>query len=99
MHQKWEYLHIFRKRVYRRESGRYFNAATNWETTATSEGGQKKVEAKDFFDFTNKLGDDGWELVAISPRSGMLGGEGMNISLDFAGFTNEEMWVFKRPKE
>jgi len=44
------------------------------------------------------LGDEGWELVAISSRSGYLGGYGGNTSPDYAGFTNNEIWVFKRPK-
>jgi len=39
-----------------------------------------------------RLGDEGWELVAITPRSSVLGDP-------FAGFTSEELWVFKRPRE
>ncbi len=38
------------------------------------------------------LGEEGWELVAISPRSGLTGES-------VAGITTEELWVFKRPKE
>jgi hypothetical protein len=48
--------------------------------------------------FLGQLGGEGWELVAIVPRSGVLGGEGSEDStLDYAGFTNQELWVFKRP--
>lgn len=36
-----------------------------------------------------RLGDDGWELVAISPQAGAMGSQGV---------TTEEVWVFKRPK-
>ena len=37
------------------------------------------------------LGDEGWELVAVVPRSGEPGST-------TAGVTSDEMWVFKRPK-
>jgi hypothetical protein len=50
----------------------------------------------------NDLGKEGWELVSISPRSSFLGGhentDVKTITNDFAGFTSEEVWVFKRPK-
>ena len=51
-------------------------------------------------DFSEKLtewGNDGWELVAISPRSSHLGKTEVNTDAQVAGFTNEELWVFKRP--
>jgi hypothetical protein len=38
------------------------------------------------------LGDQGWELVAIAPRSGLN-------SEHYAGVTTEELWIFKRPKQ
>jgi hypothetical protein len=38
------------------------------------------------------LGEQGWELVAISPRSDFTGNH-------LAGVTTEELWVFKRPRE
>lgn len=45
------------------------------------------------------LGDEGWELVAITSRSSYLGGaEYSTSSKDYAGFTDGELWVFKRPK-
>ena len=39
----------------------------------------------------NALGEDGWELVGLSCESGQPGAGG-------AGYTTEEVWVFKRPK-
>lgn len=36
------------------------------------------------------LGDEGWELVAITPQAGALGAQA-------AGVTSEELWIFKRP--
>jgi hypothetical protein len=38
-----------------------------------------------------QLGDEGWELVAVTSRSSTFG-------LGYAGMTNDELWVFKRPK-
>jgi len=53
------------------------------------------------------LGDEGWELVAITTRSSYLGSMaaselksygGVVTQNDYAGFTDNEIWVFKRPK-
>lgn len=38
-----------------------------------------------------ELGDEGWELIAIAPRSSAPGST-------TSGVTSDEMWVFKRPK-
>lgn len=38
-----------------------------------------------------ELGDEGWELVTVVPRSS-VGGNAI------AGVTSDELWVFKRPK-
>jgi hypothetical protein len=50
-----------------------------------------------------ELGDQRWELVAVTPRSSYLGGKERasyaGIGLDYAGFTSDEHWVFKRPKQ
>lgn len=35
-----------------------------------------------------ELGDQGWELVAVSAQAGVMG----------SGTTTSEEWVFKRPK-
>jgi hypothetical protein len=44
------------------------------------------------------LGQDGWELVSVVPISGLLGAyHNSAAGFDFAGFTNEQLWVFKRP--
>ena len=48
------------------------------------------------FDLT-VAGENGWELVSVVPGSGVAGGSGESSS-DFAGFTNERLWIFKRPK-
>ena len=42
-----------------------------------------------------ELGEDGWELVSITPVSNNAGGAGGS---DLAGFTSQIMYWFKRPK-
>lgn len=39
-----------------------------------------------------QLGEEGWELVAVSNRSSVSG-------VGYAGVTNDELWVFKRPQQ
>jgi hypothetical protein len=56
-----------------------------------------------------ELGDEGWELVAVTSESDYLGGhkgstnrlvtgtgDTQSESIDYAGFTSHELWVFKR---
>jgi hypothetical protein len=46
------------------------------------------------------FGSEGWELVCISPRSGDLNSANLCTNhYSTAGFTTEELWVFKRPIE
>ena len=84
--QKWEYKTIVRVRGWEAfEKDKAFHWAGDWNF--------------DFIEELETLGNEGWELVAVSPRSGVLGGSWyQSVSHDYAGFTNEELWVFKRPK-
>jgi hypothetical protein len=67
------------KTIRRRRSIRTFRGVlTGWDTD---------IEA-----MLPKLGEEGWELVAVSGRSSAFG-------MGYAGTTNDELWVFKRPKE
>jgi hypothetical protein len=73
--QKWEYRIITRTR---QASENVLNfAVSNWNLDIASQ--------------LPSLGEDGWELVAISARSGQTGPR-------HTGTTTEEDWVFKRPK-
>jgi tetratricopeptide (TPR) repeat protein len=81
---KWQYLTIVRKRGWTKDGGaKEFNIDMNTELI--------------------KLGEAGWELVAVTSRSGIMGqqvttGGATSIAIDYAGFTTNELWVFKRPK-
>jgi hypothetical protein len=87
---KWEYKTILRRRGFDAEKK---NSEIAWFV-----GGEWSI---DIDETLKELGDVGWELVTVTPRSRYLGGKYAGysgfISTDFAGFTNEELWVFKRP--
>jgi hypothetical protein len=81
--QKWEYKSILRQRGWLdRQKDGSCHLAGSWDVNVILE--------------LEQLGEQGWELVAISPRSGVMGG--YSAVGDYAGYTNEELWVFKRPK-
>ena len=45
-----------------------------------------------------ELGEQGWELVSITPISNNAGGPGNSGYNDLAGFTGQIMYWFKRPR-
>lgn len=99
--QQWEYTTLIRKRMWNKErigfemfAGQSFMAASPWENFAT---GQRATD--DLDQLLTWYGSQGWELVTVSGRSGVLGGDTAMRNSDFAGFTDEEVWVFKRPKQ
>jgi len=90
--QKWEYKTIVRYRGWEKDKN---NKDAPWRVA-----GDWDVDID-----VVKLGDEGWELMAVVPRSGVLGdyerGEYRRVAsyADYAGFTSEELWVFKRTKQ
>jgi hypothetical protein len=90
--QKWEYMFLVRSRGFSTDKDHPkapWQVGSNWNVDM-----DKKLA---------ELGDQGWELVTVSPRSSYLGGRevigGGGVTLDYAGYTSEEVWVFKRPKQ
>lgn len=85
--QKWEYKIIRQERGWEKSTQKnapWFEAS-EWNLSILPE--------------LSKLGEEGWELVTVIARSGVLGGfDGGMYSHDYAGFTSEQAWVFKRPK-
>ena len=71
----WEYETFTRARGFK-GSLTSRRRATDWNWDITSE--------------LKRLGGDGWELVAVVPRSSIA-------SEDVGGFTTDELWIFKRP--
>lgn len=87
--QTWEYTTIYRTRGFRDIER---NAKVQWagDWTLHDDNGTQ-LSTNDITKASNELGKQGWELVAISPRSGVLSPFGA-----VSGFTSEEIWVFKR---
>lgn len=78
--KKWEYAWLHRVRGIKKSGlfGEYkLRDSEEWEPP--------DIESK-----IKQLGNEGWELVAVVPRSSFGGEVG-------AGFTSNELWVFKRP--
>ena len=81
--QEWEYKTVLRTRGWKKDEGYYNDICDKWNVNIQ--------------DTLNELGSLGWELVSVSSRCGVLGG--WTDYADYAGFTNEELWVFKRPQQ
>jgi hypothetical protein len=99
--QKWEYAAITRVRHFSPLRGNDgFHCATEWRF-ATTDVKFRRIFPEGWEDLLEKIGDIGWELVAVSPRSSHLGRyiEEDGDSYEVAGFTDQEEWIFKRPKE
>lgn len=110
--QKWEYKYIIQYRGYQaRGKDEFFHWAGDWDTWY--EDGNKLPTPVNITKKLGELGEAGWELVAVVPRSGLVGGVSTiygftanlvgggkteGSSTDFAGFTSEQLWVFKRAK-
>jgi hypothetical protein len=43
------------------------------------------------------LGEEGWELVSVVASSSVAGGSARS-TMDMAGLTTQQLWVFKRPR-
>jgi len=85
---KWEYKTIIRSRGWARDkdsSRGDWMKGTEWNLKITT-----KLE---------ELGEQGWELVTVISRSSYLGSHTYSGTDDYAGFTSDEVWVFKRPKQ
>jgi hypothetical protein len=84
--QRWEYKLVVRAREFERHDEFKF-APTQWTV--------------DIAKTAEELGNEGWELVAVTPRSDLLRAPGAaqdDAPAEMAGFTSTELWVFKRPR-
>jgi len=84
--QRWEYMFLQRSRGIKGSIGAALGALAGATRDYADATGWDDLESK-----ASNLGENGWELVSIVPRSSIAGGAG-------AGFTTDELWVFKRPK-
>jgi len=97
--QTWEYKTILRSRSFVPSEENPIRAA-EWESW--SENGKRLPSPVDIGAKLKELGEQGWELTSVTPRSSLLGGHESSdeggVSADYAGFTTDETWVFKRVK-
>jgi hypothetical protein len=84
--QKWEYKTILRSRGWGPDP--QLGNKAMWMVAGSWDVGLD--------DLLEQLGNEGWELVSVSPRSSYLGGATGNGGLDYAGYTSQELWIFKR---
>lgn len=85
--QRWEYTFLWRSRGIKGSVGAALGALAG-----TTRDYANATEWEDLETKAANLGENGWELVNIVPRSSIAGNVG-------AGFTTDELWVFKRPKD
>lgn len=83
--QRWEHKTVLRHCGWQEMKGYAYMQRTEWLPP---------------IDEVLALGQEGWELVAAVPLSGILGGQETVDwkSDDFAGFTTDQLWVFRRPQ-
>lgn len=95
--QKWEYKILHRVRSYEeRKTG--FLSGTKFKGSDWICWLDGKKQEAPFLEVLTSLGDQGWELVGMEPRSSWLSDQ-INTIPSEAGFTTDDTWVFKRPKD
>lgn len=90
--QTWEYKSIVITRGYgAAKLGEYLKTAeafSYWAEDGKALAGQVNMISK-----SKELGDQGWELVSVTPLSSIASSQG-----SYAGFTDVLIYWFKRPK-
>lgn len=81
--KKWEYKRVLQSRSWDRDTSGKWYKGSSWSPP---------------IDQILVLGEEGWELVSVVPVSTYLGNWSGADARDFAGFTSEQLWIFKRPK-
>ena len=90
MPQKWEYRTLVREH---RSMPRDRELRTDKPSTDKPVIPHPNAWHVDIANLLPALGDEGWELVAISSRTSPFTVDGQS------GLVTEEVWVFKRPKD
>lgn len=90
--QKWEYKDVVRSRGYPGTNNAVTGAVVANDWSQWAEDGKTLPLPVDMVSKLHELGDQGWELVAICPRSSYA-------AAWISGATSDETWVFKRKKQ
>jgi hypothetical protein len=93
MSQKWEYKFLKGQRdpiiINDSRTGEEFIRGYDTQLSWFDDG-KPLDETLEIMGISKGLGLEGWELVAICPRS-------LPVSTGTTGTTTDELWVFKRP--
>ena len=82
--QKWEYMFVVSEWIAAFKKSRLRVRIVNGQQLPNWENGPS------FFEFVNKLGEEGWEMVSA---------EGLQVTAEVPGTaTSQPRMVFKRPK-
>jgi hypothetical protein len=90
--QRWEYKTVRRSRSWDpKNDERPYLTSQDWNVP---------------LDYLEAFGEEGWELVSVVPMSSYLGELRLpsrshpagKVDTQIAGYTTEQLWVFKRPK-
>ena len=88
---KWDTNELGKSNDNSRERWEYARFLFNWQQDYMDIGNNKRVRWAEAWDMFNNMGDDGWEMITISPLSSSMQGHG-------AGDTNHLLIVLKRRK-
>jgi hypothetical protein len=90
--QAWEYKDVVRSRGYPGTNNAVTGAVVANDWSQWAEDGKPLPLPVDMVSKLHQLGDQGWELVAVCPRSSYA-------AAWISGATSDEIWVFKRKKQ
>lgn len=88
---KWDVSDFGKPGANRHEQWEYARFLFNWQQDFMDIGNNKRLRWNEAWDMFNKMGEDGWEMITLSPISTSLQGHG-------AGDTNHLLIVLKRRK-
>jgi hypothetical protein len=97
--QTWEFKFIFLVRGFEAADSRGLHQASPW--SAWFEDAKPLPGPINMISKAKELGDQGWELVAVTPMSAYAARDYTNtggVSVSYAGFDNHLQYVFKRQK-
>lgn len=88
---KWDTNEVHRNSEAKKEQWEYARFIFNWQQDFMDVGNNKRLRWPEAWDMFNRMGEDGWEMIGITPLSSSAPGHG-------GGDTNQLLIVLKRCK-
>ena len=88
---KWGMSETDKGSALQREQWEYARFLFNWQQDFMDIGGGKRLRWAEAWDMFGKMGEDGWEMITVSPLSTSMLGHG-------PGDTNHLLFILKRRK-